>query len=79
VTSYLTRARTAGDYGNTPQATALRLQLAGLATLEATETYQEMVAAANARHLAGGDYAHGWGAFNAATGDPAKARKGPAS
>jgi hypothetical protein len=82
VTTYKARTRTAGDYGNSPQAAALRLQLAGPATLEQTPVYQEMVAAANARRAAGGDYAHyahGWGAFNAATGNPAKARKRAAS
>jgi hypothetical protein len=72
---YKARTKTPGDYGNSPQAAALRRQLAGLAALEATPTYMEMMAAADARRMAGGDYAHGWGAFNSATGDPSKARK----
>jgi hypothetical protein len=54
-------------------------RLSGLAALEQTPVYQEMVAAANARRAAGGDYGQGWGKFNAATGDPAKARKAEAS
>jgi hypothetical protein len=74
VTTYKARKRTDGDYGNSPQAAALRLQLAGLAKLEESEVYQEMMAAANARRLAGGDYAHGWGEFSA-NGDPRKRRK----
>ncbi len=74
MTTYKARTRSDGDYGNTPQAAALRLQLAGLAALEQTETYQDMAAAADARRLAGGDYAHGWGEFSA-NGDPRKRRK----
>lgn len=74
MTTYKARVRKDGDYGNSPQAAALRLQLAGLATLEATSTYQDMLAAANARRLAGGDYAHGWGEFSA-NGDPRKRRR----
>lgn len=49
MTTYKARKRTDGDYGNTPQAAALRLQLAGLAALERTDTYQEMCAAADVR------------------------------
>ena len=69
------RTRTEGDYGNTPQATALRLQLAGVAALERTPLYQEMCAAANRTVAAGGGYsAHGWGEYGA-NGDPRKRRK----
>lgn len=74
MTAYASRTKTPGDYGNSPQAAALRLQLAGIAALESTTTYEEMLFAANARRLAGGDYAHGWGEFSA-VGDPRKRRK----
>ena len=75
MTTYKARVRTEGDYGRSPQAAALRLQLAGLAALEQTDTYQEMCAAANRTVAAGLSYAaHGWGDFGA-NGDPRKRRK----
>ena len=75
MTTYKARVRTEGDYGRSPQAAALRLQLAGLAALERTPLYQEMCAAANRTVAAGGGYsAHGWGEFSA-VGDPRKRRK----
>lgn len=74
MTTYKARTRTGGDYDSSPQAAALRLQLSGIAALEASPTYLEMVAAANARRQAGGDYAHGWGEFSA-NSDPRKRRK----
>ena len=70
------KARTrSSDYGNSPQATALRLQLAAISTLEQTETYQEMCVAADRTRAAGLTYAsHGWGEYGA-NGDPRKRRK----
>ncbi len=78
MTTYQARTKTAGDYGSSPHAAALRLQLAGLAALEQTEVYREMCAAATTRRLAGGDYSHGWGEFSA-NGDPRKRRTKAAS
>lgn len=49
---YKARTKTPGDYGNSPQAAALRLQLAGLAALEQTPVYREMCAAATATRRA---------------------------
>ncbi len=69
------RTRTPADYGDTPQATALRLQLAGIAALEQTPLYREMCAAADRTVAAGGGYTvHGWGEYGA-NGDPRKRRK----
>ena len=50
--TYKARVHKDGDYGRSPQAAALRRQLAGLAALEKTETYQEMCAAATERRRA---------------------------
>ena len=46
---YASRVRTEGDYGKSPQAAALRLQLGRLAVVEATPEYAEMLAAAGAK------------------------------
>jgi hypothetical protein len=73
------RAPTSSMDGSREQRAALDAQLRSVRALEPGSVYREMCAAADARRRAGGDYAHGWGAFNAATGDPAKARKRAAS
>ena len=46
------RARQPGDYGKSPQAAALRRQLARLADTEQMPVYQEMLAEATARRRA---------------------------
>jgi hypothetical protein len=60
--------------GSPAQVTLLESQLCGLRSLEQTDVYREMCAAADDRRMAGGDYAHGWGEFSA-NGDPRKRRK----
>lgn len=50
--TYAARTKTPGDYGNTPQAAALRRQLAGLAQLEEEPFYLELCAEADERRRA---------------------------
>jgi hypothetical protein len=64
------------SYGDSPEATAMRRQLARLAVLEQTELYQDLCRSADRRVLANGgrEAAHGWGEYGA-NGDPRKRRK----
>lgn len=61
-------SRQPAEYGSSPQAAALRRQLAKLAALEQTPVYREMCAAATSSKADGTYETRKWGAYNSATG-----------